>query len=282
MCGLEPFSGLYLTNSPSPLFLIMSAHIPTWADTFMYLQSNQTLSITQRALELLCLLALIGVITDVFALETPNRSDSHTEPASLIKEATRFLNQEAAGLGEVHIQVNLPDQRADLPACDHLEAFLPPGARAQGKTTVGVRCGSPSRWTVFLQAQVQLLVPYLVAAHPLSVGQTLSPSDLVIKLGDSNEVGAGALTTPETLYGNVLTANIPAGQVIRRHQIKVAFAVQSGQPVRLKLAGQGFQITGEGIAVSNASDGQSVQVRTPRGSLVSGIARSGGTVEVKL
>jgi len=241
-------------------------------------QYNPNYSPIQRVIEFLCLLMFIGMITDLFAAEASQTFDPHR----LTEEASKFLNQESSGLGEVHVQVNLPEQLADLPRCEHIEAFLPPGARAQGKTTVGVRCTTPNRWTIFLHAQVQVLAPYLVAAHPLSAGQTLSPADLMIKLTDINEVPPGVMNTPEALYGNTLVSNVPAGSPIRRQQIKLAYVVQSGQAVRLRLAGQGFQITGEGVALSNASDGQSVQVRTPRGSLVSGIARSGGTVELRL
>lgn len=256
----------------------MAVRIPQRVAAMIMNQHHQDYSPIQRVLELICLLAFIGVITDLFAAETPLMVDAHR----LTEEASKFLNQEASGLGEVHVQVNTPEQVADLPRCERIEAFLPPGARAQGKTTVGLRCITPSRWTLFLQAQVQILAPYLVASHPLSAGQNLTPADLMIKMTDINEVPSGVVNTPEALYGNTLVNNVPAGSLIRRQQIKLAYVVQSGQPVRLRLAGQGFQITGEGVALSNASDGQSVQVRTPRGSLVSGIARSGGTVELRL
>jgi flagella basal body P-ring formation protein FlgA len=241
-------------------------------------QYDQDQTFVQRFLELICLLVLIGAITDLFAAEI----SSGIESRQLVEEAKTFLTQEASGLGEVHVQVSLPEQTANLPRCEKIEAFLPPGARAQGKTTVGVRCNTPNRWTVFLQAQVQILAPYLVASHPLSAGQSLSANDLMIKLIDISEAVPGVINTPEALYGNSLLANIPAGSTIRRQQVKLAYVVQSGQSVRLKLSGQGFQITGEGIALSNASEGQSVQVRTPRGSMVSGVARSGGTVELRL
>jgi flagella basal body P-ring formation protein FlgA len=241
-------------------------------------QYDQDQTLIQRFLELMCLLVLIGSITDLFAAEMP----SGIESRQIAEEAKTFLTQEASGLGEVHVQVSLPEQTANLPRCEKIEAFLPPGARAQGKTTVGVRCNTPNRWTVFLQAQVQILAPYLVASHPLSAGQSLSANDLMIKLIDISEAVPGVINTPEGLYGNSLLANIPAGSTIRRQQVKLAYVVQSGQSVRLKLSGQGFQISGEGIALSNASEGQSVQVRTPRGSMVSGVARSGGTVELRL
>jgi flagellar basal body P-ring formation protein FlgA len=244
----------------------------------MFQQLETEHRLLHRLIELVCFLALIAAITDLFAAEPPR----FTETQRLTDEARKFLNQEVAGLGEVHVQVTAPDTLSEIPLCDRIEAFLPPGARAQGKTTVGVRCITPNRWTVFLQAQIQILTPYLVAAHPLSAGQILSPNDFTLKLMDISDTQTGIINVPEALYGNTLLTNIPTGNPIRRQQIKLAFVVQSGQPVKLRMSGQGFQITGEGIALANASEGQAVQVRTPRGTLVSGVARSGGLVELKL
>lgn len=56
--------------------------------------------------------------------------------------------------------------------------------------------------------------------------------------------------------------------------------VQQGQSVKLLLAGAGFTVSNEGRALNNATQGQVVQVRTASGQLVSGVARSGGVVEV--
>jgi len=41
-------------------------------------------------------------------------------------------------------------------------------------------------------------------------------------------------------------------------------------------------VSGDGVAVAAAGEGQSVQVRTPRGTLVSGTAHSGAIVEIRL
>src|SRR4051794_34087522 len=62
--------------------------------------------------------------------------------------AEQFLLTQTAGLpGEVSVKMGAVDPRTALAACPAPEAFLQPGARAWGKTTVGVRCTAPSAWT---------------------------------------------------------------------------------------------------------------------------------------
>jgi flagella basal body P-ring formation protein FlgA len=56
--------------------------------------------------------------------------------------------------------------------------------------------------------------------------------------------------------------------------------VRQGQTVKTVSRGAGFSVSSEGRALHNAQEGQIVQVRTPSGQTVSGIARSGGIVEM--
>ena len=63
--------------------------------------------------------------------------------------------------------------------------------------------------------------------------------------------------------------------------LRSPLVVTQGQGVRLVTQGPGFQVSSEGRALGNAADGQSVQVRSASGQTVSGVARSGGIVEVR-
>jgi flagella basal body P-ring formation protein FlgA len=50
--------------------------------------------------------------------------------------------------------------------------------------------------------------------------------------------------------------------------------------VRLVSKGQGFSVSGEGKALTNASEGQLARARTANGQTVSGTARAGGIIEI--
>jgi flagella basal body P-ring formation protein FlgA len=67
---------------------------------------------------------------------------------------------------------------------------------------------------------------------------------------------------------------------LRADALRAKQAVTQGQVVRLIAGGAGFQVSGEGRALASAADGQTLQVRTAGGTVISGVARAGGTVEV--
>jgi flagella basal body P-ring formation protein FlgA len=193
----------------------------------------------------------------------------------------QFLQTETAGLpGEVKVKVGAIDPRTALAACPAPEAFLQPGARAWGKTTVGVRCTAPSNWTIFVQAQVSVQAEYVAAALPLAQGQPIEGAQLVMVKGDIAAMPNGIVTDMGQAIGRTPTVSLAAGTPLRTDTLRSKPVVQQGQAVRLVSNGNGFSVSAEGRAIGTAGDGQVVQVRTPSGSVVSGTAHAGGMVEI--
>jgi flagella basal body P-ring formation protein FlgA len=61
--------------------------------------------------------------------------------------------------------------------------------------------------------------------------------------------------------------------------LRAPYSVSQGQAVQVIARGSGFSIRGEGVAMNNAGEGQTVQVRVGSGRMISGIARN-GVVEI--
>jgi flagella basal body P-ring formation protein FlgA len=201
--------------------------------------------------------------------------------ATLREVAEQFLHAQADGLpGNASITVGTIDPRLNLAACPTPEAFFPPGSRAWGRTTVGVRCSAPTPWTIFLTATVRVRGEYVVAAAPLPQGKSLGANDLSKVKGDLTALPAGVITDPAQALGRTLTISMPAGAPLRQDTLRAQQAIQQGQTVRVMSSGPGFQVSTEARALNNAAEGQVAQARTPSGQVVSGVARPGGIIEV--
>jgi flagella basal body P-ring formation protein FlgA len=215
--------------------------------------------------------------------QTAAAPDGHgrQNPNALRAVVEQFLLTQAAGLpGEVSVKVGQIDARTALAACPAPQAFLQPGARAWGKTTVGVRCTAPSNWTLYVQAQVNVQADYVVAALPLAQGQAIEAGQLVLMKGDIAAMPNGIVTDTAQALGRTPTVSLAAGTPLRLDLLRSKPVVQQGQAVRIVSSGNGFSVSAEGRAFGTAGEGQVVQVRTPSGSMVSGTARAGGMVEV--
>lgn len=237
-----------------------------------------------RTLFVLPLLAsLISPLTQAAALAAPApvAASARVDVAALRTIVEQFLQAQTVGLpGTATVKVGAIDARTALAACPAPEAFFQPGARAWGKTTVGVRCTAPSNWTIFVQAQVNVQADYVAAALPLAQGQPIEQGQLVLMKGDIATMPSGILTDMAQAIGRTPTVSLAAGMPLRLDTLRSKPVVQAGQAVRVVSNGNGFSVAGEGKAIGNAGEGQMVQVRTSSGTVVSGTARSGGLVDV--
>ena len=205
------------------------------------------------------------------------------DPAAVRSEVTRFLRLQTISLpGEVSVQVGEFAADNALPPCVQLEAFLPPGARAWGRVSVGVRCLAPSPWSAWVPAEVRVKGLYLVTTGPLAAGQLVGPGDIRREAGELTAQPADVLTDPTQAVGYAARVGLAAGRPVAASHLRLPPVVVQGQPVKVVTRGGGFQVSNDGTALSTAGDGQPAQVRLSGGQVLRGTARSGGVVEVTL
>lgn len=220
---------------------------------------------------------MLCMLTNVFHAQAGPRQD----PSAIRHTVEQFLRLQSAGLpGQVNITVGNIDSRINLAACAAPEAFTPKGSRLWGKTTVGIRCTTPSPWTIYVAATVQVIGEYIMTAAPLAQGQTVGPSDITKIKGDLSALPNGIITDENQAIGRIAAVSLPSGAPLRTDSLRAQPAVQQGQSVRVTSSGPGFSVSTEARALNNATEGQIAQARTASGQVVSGVAKAGGVIEV--
>ncbi len=124
------------------------------------------------------------------------------------------------------------------------------------------------------------MADYVAAAVPLAPGQSIEQSQLVLVKGDIAALPNGVVTDMAQAIGRTSTMALQSGAPLRLDALRSKPVVQQGQAVRVVSGGAGFRVSAEARAIGTAADGQIVQVRTPGGAILSGVAKAGGLVEV--
>jgi flagella basal body P-ring formation protein FlgA len=198
----------------------------------------------------------------------------------VIDTAERYVRLQTQGLpGQVRITMGRLDVER-LPPCSAHEAYSPPGTRLSGRTHIGVRCLGPNIWSVLVPVQIAVTGNYVVTTRPLSAGQAIQPGDVATLSGDIASLPTGIISTPEEAVGKTLRNALAAGQPLRGDQLVAPLVIRQGQTVRVISRGTGFAVSSEGRALTNAYEGQVVQVRMTSGQTISGIALGDGSVEI--
>lgn len=195
-----------------------------------------------------------------------------------------FVSQHVAANGQAtrfDVQLGTVQHNALAP-CRRTEPFLAPGARLWGRGSLGVRCVDGANWTVLMPVTVRAWGPALVAAAPLAAGSAVGAGEVREEEVELTREAPGMLRDVAQVEGRTLTRALNPGQVLRPEMFRAVQVVQAGDPVRLRLGGAGFQVMASGQALANASEGQSVRVRSELGKILTGVARAGRVVDVAL
>lgn len=199
--------------------------------------------------------------------------------AVLITTVATFVKTQTSAMpGKVKFDVNEIDHRIVLQSCKKIEAYLPTGSQLIGRTSIGVRCNEPNGWHIFIPVQITISRDLIVSAKPLTLGQVVHKEDIARLTTDATQnIG---MTDDSQVIGKVLRYSIASGYILRQDMLREPFSVKQGQVVRLLVQGSGFSLSSSGVALNNAAEGNTVQIRTTSGRVISGIAGEEGAVRI--
>lgn len=250
----------------------------------------------------LCLLAFWIWPAQAWAQQAPQASvqaslqaPGQAQPASgglqwevegLLKQSQAQLPQSEQGAGKqprVEVVLGQLDPRLKLAPCDKVHAYLPEGMRLWGRARVGLRCEQgPVRWNVFWPVTVKVWGQGLVAAAPINPGAPIQASDLQIAEVDLAAAPSAVVTRAEDLIGRNVVRGIQPGQAVRQDDVKARRWFAAGDPVRLTVRGKGFQVAGEGTALTHGDEGHCARIRTENGRVICGNPIGDRQVELSL
>lgn len=229
-----------------------------------------------------CLLLLaLGLAPPLWAAQPPE-----LQSAEVIGQAVLdYLSaQNSRDTLVPHITIGNIDARLRLGRCDHpLETFSPPGQKTVGSTTVGVRCHRPVSWTLYVQANVALYQPVMVARRPMPRGTVLSSTDVELVEKDVARLTLGYITELRDVDGMVLKRSINAGAVLSPGLIQAPASIRRGERVTILGATGGVEVRMEGLALMDGAKGNLIRVRNlSSGREIEGVVTAPGIVQVRL
>lgn len=227
------------------------------------------------------MLRLITTVAITTSLALPAHAVEKQRMEALYEAAQQFLAAQLASYGDkATFELGKLDNRIVLAACAKLDVQLPPGNRLVGNSVLKIQCVSGARWALNLPIAVNIVSDYWVAARALPGGYEITESDLERRSGDLAQLPPSAITDLTQAVGRTVIGGIAAGAPLRSEALRPPYAVKANDYVKVIARGEGFEVASEGRAMGNANEGQMVSVKMASGTVVKGLARAGGTVEV--
>lgn len=193
----------------------------------------------------------------------------------------QFVERSAGTAGRVEVTVGQLDPRIQLAPCGRIEPFLLPGVRLWGRASIGVRCIEGANWSVSLPVTVSVFGRALVANAAMAAGATPAETDFRLDEIDLTREPGTLVTEPTQFANRVLARPMAAGQALRADYLRIPSTIVAGDPVKVRVVGDGFSIAADAIALAPAGEGQPLRVRTENGKILSGRVRD-RIVEIRL
>ena len=193
-----------------------------------------------------------------------------------------FINSQHEGRSQV--KLDQLDPRLKVKACQApLDAFLPPGGRVMGNTTVGVRCPDQGGWSIYVSARIDVFGPVLVARQPLARGARIEAADLELVERNLSNLPYGYYTDPQSVTGQLAKRTIAMSTVLTPPMLLEPNLVKRGERVTVIAETGPLKIRTSGKALSDGKSGELVRVRTEgSGRIVDGTIVSPGVIKVTL
>lgn len=186
--------------------------------------------------------------------------------------------------GRSTVKLGQLDSRLRLKACTSpLDAFMPPGGRVMGNTTVGVRCADDGGWSIYVSARVDVFGPVLIARQPLARGTSVQDSDLQLVERNLANLPYGYYTDSQPIAGMLAKRTIAATTVITPQMLQAPKLVKRGQRVTVIAESGALSIRTVGKALGDGKSGDMIRVRAEGSQrVVDGVVVSHGVIKVTL
>jgi len=182
------------------------------------------------------------------------------------------------------ISIGKIDKRLRLVTCNtELEAFLLPGSKHNGSTTVGVRCSSPKEWTLYVPAKVKTYKQVAISSRPLSRGEEIDSNSVRFVEKEISTLNSGYFTQANNVIGKIARRALPTDHILTPKSIKSANLVLRGEEVAIIVKSNGFQIRVAGEALMDGSAKQKIKVKNKASKKVlEAIVTGRGIVSVRM
>lgn len=160
------------------------------------------------------------------------------------------------------INVGNIDHRLTLPACGAaLDTFLPPGAKVQGKTTVGVRCQGPKPWTLYVPANITTVTQVLVTSAPLRRGHIVTAEDISLQPKKTSQLNTAYFSSPDQVIGKALKKNLGNKALFTSAVLTEPHIIHKGQHIDLQAGQDGLKVRASAIALAGGAVGDRIRVQ---------------------
>lgn len=204
---------------------------------------------------------VLGIILLTGHLSLANASQYQS--ISSIQEAIRhYIALNIASSTEYKETLGHIDTRLKLPQCDKpLNIFTQKATLKAGRNSIGVKCISKKKWTIYTSAIIKIYKDVLVLSQPIKRGEFYSKSILQLQKREVSSLRSGFFTDMQSIINKQASRNLNLGAVVTQSNVSEPKLVKRGEKVTIKINSPNLEISVAGIALMDGIKNQNIRVK---------------------
>ncbi|MFI3157370.1 MAG: flagellar basal body P-ring formation chaperone FlgA [Methylococcaceae bacterium] len=204
---------------------------------------------------------LILALAFIFSAATyaEQGSQSHESIAEAVKA---YIAQNINLSGEYEVNLIPLDERLNLPQCvEALDVFTTTDLIKAGRTTIGVRCNSEKKWSIFTSAIIKTYQMVVVLVQPVQRGEIISRQHLAIEKREVTNLREDFVTQIEQIENKQVTHQLDVGTIVSLRSLVEPKLIKRGDAVVISTTKADFSIRMSGVAMMDGTKGQLIRVK---------------------
>lgn len=184
----------------------------------------------------------------------------------------------------VKISLNELNEKIKFENCGTAHWQLPAGSTPRGKVSLLARCKKGEETTLHYQpVDIRMVSTVPVATRALRFNEMVDGDAIRLEERDITHLPLqDMLDKPETVNGQQTRRSIAQGTVLRRDMFEPLPLIRAGDSIKVVIAGEGFRLSTEAVALQAGQPGQQIRVKTAQGKVLTGAVSAQQIVELRL
>lgn len=203
------------------------------------------------------------ILALAFILSTTAQAEQGSQSLESIDAAVKsYIAQNINLPGEYEVSLVPLDSRLSLPQCpEPLEAFTTTDLIKAGRTTIGVRCNTEKKWSIFTSVIIKTYQIIVVLTHPIQRGEILTRQHLALERREVTNLRDDFVTQLEQVENKQVTRQLDSGTVLSLRNLVEPKLIKRGDRVVISTTKSDFSIKMSGIAMMDGTKGQLIRIK---------------------
>lgn len=205
---------------------------------------------------------ILFILALSIGLPRPAYAESSQAHESIAEAVKAYIAQNINLPGEYEASLIPLDERLSLPQCaEALDVFTTTDLIKAGRTTIGVRCNSGKKWSIFTSAVIKTYQMVVVLAQPIQRGGIITRPHLTIEKREVTHLREDFATQIEQIENKQATRQLDAGTIISLKTLAEPKLIKRGDNVVISTTKADFSIRMSGVAMMDGTQGQLIKVK---------------------